>query len=154
MATSSGVFCQTVVDLLNGVAGAFDYTSTIKGALLDATAESTPDFNVATPGWPTFSGNESASANYTAGGNTIDSSVTTKEITIVAGVVNIKGTLPAWSNVTIDASATVIYDDLATADTDQMLCMIDFDPPVSSTAGTYTVTLAPAGYIQMDLVPA
>jgi len=156
MATSSGLYLQTFADLLNGVAGAFDYTSTIKGAMLDSTSPSTPDFNQTTPAWADLSGNEVVSAGYTAGGNTIDSSITTKEIVVgtrATGVLDIKGTCPAWSGTTIDADALVIYDDAATADTDQMLCMVDFGGTVTSTSGTFTVTLDANGYVQMDLVP-
>ena len=94
--------------------------------------------------------NEVSGTNYTAGGV----NVTSTEITLASGVLTYDAADTVYSNVTItDAMAGIIYFDVGTAATDQLVCLQDFVTAASATAADFTIQHAAAGIFTLDYTP-
>lgn len=81
------------------------------------------------PTWPT-----------NAGGTVADGTVTWEEIG--AGVTVLTATSPSWPTSTIAAKAAIYFDDTP-ASNKPLIARVDFGGTVSTTAGTFTVTIDP-----------
>lgn len=85
------------------------------------------------PSWPTV-----------VGETVTDGTVTWTNIG--TGVVQLGGANPSWSSSTISAQYAVVYDSTpGTASTDPLIACINFGSTVSSTSGTFSITLDPLG---------
>ena len=117
-------------------------TDTIKIALVTSTY--TPDqdahdfFNDVT--------NEVSGTGYTAGGNTL-TVTTSQDNTDNEGVFDAADT--SWTAASITARAAVVYKDSGVASTSPLICYIDFGSDISSTAGTFLITFAAEGIINI-----
>lgn len=90
--------------------------------------------------------NEITGTGYTAGGVTL----TTPTITYDTATNTVKFTCdnPAWTTSTLTARFAVFYDSTPATDaTRPLLCYWDFGADVSSTAATFTLTIAAAGLL-------
>ena len=139
------VFEEFAVDIGKGV---HDFTSdSLKLALIDDTLA--PTAADATPTWSDYSANEVSGTGYTAGGATL-SGVTYTEADGVA-------TLDDTGNVTwsqngagpTDAYYAVLYNDDAASD--QAICFIDLDGPVSLQDGDISVTWNASGILTVTV---
>lgn len=120
-------------------------TDTIKVALV--TSSYTPDID-ADVFWDDVSANEvSASGSYTAGGATLSVSNSTDD-TDDEGVFD--ATDVSWTSATITARYAVIYKSTGTPATSPLIALIDFGSDQASTAGTFTITFAAEGIINVN----
>jgi hypothetical protein len=139
------VFEEFSLDIGKGV---HDFTSdSLKLALIDDTLA--PTAADATPTWSDYSANEVSGTGYTAGGATL-SGVTYTE---ADGVAKLDDT----GNVTwsqngagpTDAYYAVLYNDDAASD--QAICFIDLDGPVSLQDGDISVTWNASGILTVTV---
>jgi len=77
---------------------------------------------------------------YTAGGNACSVSVAAVDNT--NNDVEISFTITSWTSATITARAAVIYKSTGTASADPLVGYVDFGSDVSSTNGTFAVTVS------------
>jgi hypothetical protein len=91
--------------------------------------------------------NEVTGTGYTAGGATLAS----KTVTYTSGTntLVLDAADPAWATSTITARYAVAYVDTGTAGTSPLLCYWDFGADVSSSAGTFTLTIDAAGLVTL-----
>ena len=89
--------------------------------------------------------NEVTGTGYTAGGTAVTATVSAVDTT--NNRVSITFSNPSWSTATITALAASVYQNVGTAGTDKLISMIDFAGTVTSTAGTFTVTISTPLYI-------
>lgn len=130
MAITAAFTTQAKADFLGGVHLS---TDTYKMALYPSTA--TLDATTATYS----STGECANGNgYTTGGTTLSGFSTGTNGT--QG--NLSFTSPTWPTSTITARGAVIYN---TSKSNKVLCVLNFGSDISSTSGTFTVTLPAAG---------
>lgn len=93
---------------------------------------------------------EVSGTGYTAGGNTM----TTTEITLSSGVLTWDAADFSWPTSTItSAMALVLYTNVGSAATDQLILLLDFVTAVSSSAGTLAVTINASGLMTLDYTP-
>lgn len=83
---------------------------------------------------------ETSGSGYTAGGQAVT-------CTVAKDTANHKETLtfsnPSWSSSSISADGMVIYKHRGGADTaDELVCYVDFGGTVTSSSGTFSVTLS------------
>lgn len=84
--------------------------------------------------------NEVSGTGYTAGGATVTTTVT-KDTT--NDRLDITFSNPSWSTATITARYLVIYKSRGGASSaDELVCCIDFGSDVTSTGGTFAVTIS------------
>lgn len=118
---------------------------TIKLALL--TSSYTPDFD-AHDFFDDVSANEvGASGTYSAGGATLSVTLT-QDNTDNEGVFD--ATDVSFTSATITARYAVIYKSTGTASTSPLICLIDFGSNQTSTAGTFTITFAAEGILNIN----
>lgn len=118
---------------------------TIKMALL--TSSYTPDQD-AHDFYDDVSANEvAASGSYSAGGATLAVTVS-QDNTDNEGVFD--ATDVSFTSATITARYAVIYKSTGTAGTSPLICLIDFGTDQISTAGTFTVTFAAEGIMNLN----
>jgi len=107
-------------------------TDSLKIALIKASPSGT--YNAATTNYSNVTGNsdEASGANYSAGGQALDS-----------GAISVSGTTAivdfadeVFSNVTVSADGCIIYN---TANSNSAIAVIDFGGTVSATAGDLTI---------------
>jgi len=91
--------------------------------------------------------NEVVGTGYTAGGNTL-TVTTSQDNTDNEGVFDAADT--SWSTSTITARGAVIYKSTGTASTSPLICYIDFGLNVVSLAGTFAITFAAEGIINLN----
>jgi hypothetical protein len=84
--------------------------------------------------------NEVSGTGYTAGGNACTVSVAAVDNT--NNDVEISFTITSWTSATITARAAVIYKSTGTASADPLVGYVDFGSDVSSTNGTFAVTVS------------
>lgn len=95
-----------------------------------------------------ISANEvSASGTYSAGGATLTKSSSTDD-TDNEGVFD--ATDVSFTSATITARYAAIYKDTGTPATSPVICVIDFGSNQSSTDGTFTVTFAAEGILNLN----
>lgn len=120
-------------------------TDTIKIALV--TSSYTPDID-AHDFWDDVSANEvAASGTYAAGGATLTCTVT-QDDTDNEGVFD--ATDVSWTSATITARYAVIYKSTGVAGTSPLICVIDFGSNQVSTLGTFAITFAAEGIINLN----
>lgn len=89
--------------------------------------------------------NEVTGTGYAAGGTAVTATVSAVDAT--NNRVSITFSNPSWSASTITALAASVYLNSGSATTDKLVSMIDFGGSVSSTNGTFTVTISTPLYI-------
>ena len=92
--------------------------------------------------------NETSGTGYTAGGVALAS----KAVTYTAGTntLTLDCADPSWSTATITARYAVVYDNTPATDaTRPLIGFIDFGADVSSTAGTFQITIDAAGLLTL-----
>lgn len=120
-------------------------TDTIKLALL--TSSYTPDQD-AHDFFDDCSANEvGASGTYSAGGATL-TVTTSQDNTDNEGVFD--ATDVSFTSATITARYAVIYKSTGASNTSPLICLIDFGSNQSSTAGTFTITFASEGILNLN----
>lgn len=83
--------------------------------------------------------NEVTGTGYTAGGNSATPTVTKDTAN---DRVDISWTIGNWTSATITARAVVLYKSTGTAATDLLVGYVDFGSDVTSTNGTFAVTVS------------
>jgi hypothetical protein len=123
--------------------GVWDWdTDTIKVALCTSTY--TPDqdthdfFNDIT--------NEVSGTGYSAGGATIASPTVTYDT--ATNEIRLDCADPSWASSTITARYAVFYKSTGTASTSALICYTDFGADVSTTSGTFAITIDTTGVIK------
>lgn len=91
--------------------------------------------------------NEVSGTGYTAGGATLASVTVSADNTDNEGVFDAADT--SWTTATITARGAVIYKSTGTASTSPLICYIDFGADKVSTAGTFLITWAAEGIINL-----
>ena len=120
-------------------------TDTIKLALVSSAY--TPDQD-AHDFWDDVSANEvAASGTYSAGGVTLTTSVT-QDNTDNEGVFD--ATDVSFTSATITARYGVVYKSTGVAGTSPLICLIDFGGDQTSTAGTFAITFAAEGILNLN----
>ena len=87
-----------------------------------------------------------ASGTYAAGGSAVTCTVSSVD-TINNRVSVTFGNPAAWTGATLSAQGMWIYKVIGTAATDELVTFIDFGGTVTSTAGTFTVTISTPLYV-------
>jgi hypothetical protein len=87
-----------------------------------------------------------ASGTYATGGATVTCSVGAVDTTNNRVAVTF-GNPAAWTGATISAVGAWIYKSVGTAATDELITFVDFGGTVTSTAGSFTVTLSTPLYV-------
>jgi hypothetical protein len=88
-----------------------------------------------------------ASGTYSAGGATLSVTIT-QDDTDDEGVFD--ATDVSFTSATITARYAVIYKSTGTAATSPLVCLIDFGSNQSSSAGTFTITFASEGILNIN----
>lgn len=86
------------------------------------------------------------SGTYVAGGSTVTCSVGAVDTTNNRTAVTI-GNPAAWTGATISARGGWVYKDVGSAATDELVGFVDFGSTITSTAGTFTVTVDTPLYV-------
>lgn len=89
--------------------------------------------------------NEVTGTGYSAGGTAVTATVSSVDTT--NNRVSITFSNPSWASSTITALAASIYLNSGLNTTDKLITMVDFGGTVTSTNGTFTVTLSTPLYI-------
>lgn len=145
------------------ISGSGFYGLTLEKMLIDTAGESleaednkvllvadgyTPDFNA--HDFRDDITNEVSGTGYTAGG----SALTGTELTIASGILTFDAANLSWSSSTItDAMAAVLYFNVSTAGTDQLVLLSDFVTAASTSAGTFEIQWHASGIATIDFVP-
>lgn len=130
--------------LMGGTGGPIDLdTDTLKVMLVNTTYAALSD---ATKKGHDFindvSSNEISGTGYTAGGQTLAGASITSD---GSDGYKITFTNPAWTTATITAYGAVFYKDTGTPATSPVLWFSDFGGAITSTAGTFTITIPGTG---------
>jgi len=135
MAGITSALCTSFkVELLEGDHDFNNGADAFKVALLKANASITGTYDATTTNYSNVTGNsdEASGANYSAGGQALDS-----------GAISVSGTTAivdfadeVFSNVTVSADGCIIYN---TANSNSAIAVIDFGGTVSATAGDLTI---------------
>lgn len=146
---TSGLFVPTFVGALGTAQLALDLDlETHKVALFTnslATADLTTDTAYGVGVW---AANEVVGTGYTAGGATLTG---TTWAHTSGGVVMWDATDPSWATATITARGALYYAD-ALAGNNAIMAQT-FGADITSTAGTFLITLAAGGIFSIDFVP-
>jgi hypothetical protein len=120
-------------------------TDTQKIALLTAYSanQDTHDF------FDDVSAAEITGTGYTAGGATLASK--TAQYDTATDQVRLDAADPSWTTSTLSATDAVVYKSTGTPSTSPLLVGIDFGGTVSTTAGTFAVTIDSLGLFVLDL---
>lgn len=144
--TSAGMYGLTLEKMLIDTAGQSLEAETHKEALVTDTY--TPNFD--THDFRDDLTNEVTGTGYTAGGV----AVTTTEITLLSGVLTYDAADTVYTTVTIsNAMAGVIFFNVGTAATDQLVLLQDFVTAASATAANFTIQHSATGILAIDYVP-
>jgi len=142
---ASGIYNNYKVRMLGSGTMADLDGDTIKIALL--TSSYTPDFD-AHDFFDDVSANEvGASGTYSAGGATLSVTLT-QDNTDNEGVFD--ATDVSWTSATITARYAVIYKSTGVASTSPLIALIDFGSDQTSTAGTFAITFAAEGIVNVN----
>lgn len=146
MAVSSGGYALTFEKMFIDTAGQSLEAETHK--CLMVTDTHTPDFNL--DDFRDDVDNEVSGTGYSAGGKAYD----TTELTISGGIITYDAADVAWTGSTItSAEAAILYFNVGTAGTDQLILCSDFGSPASTSSGTFTIQWNASGIFTLDLVP-
>lgn len=142
---ASGIYNNFKVRMLGSGTMVDLDSDTIKIALL--TSSYTPDFD-AHDFFDDVSANEvGASGTYSAGGATLSVTLT-QDNTDNEGVFD--ATDVSWTGTTITARYAVIYKSTGVSSTSPLIALIDFGSNQSSSAGTFTITFAAEGIVNVN----
>lgn len=142
---ASGIYNNYKVRMLGSGTMADLDGDTIKIALL--TSSYTPDFD-AHDFFDDVSANEvGASGTYSAGGATLSVTLT-QDNTDNEGVFD--ATDVSWTSATITARYAVIYKSTGVSSTSPLIALIDFGSNQISTAGTFAITFAAEGIVNVN----
>lgn len=142
---ASGIYNNYKVRMLGSGTMADLDGDTIKIALL--TSSYTPDFD-AHDFFDDVSANEvGASGTYSAGGATLSVTLT-QDNTDNEGVFD--ATDVSWTSATITARYAIIYKSTGVSSTSPLICLIDFGSNQISTAGTFAITFAAEGIVNVN----
>lgn len=119
-------------------------TDTIKLALCSSSY--TPDVD-AHDFFNDITNEVSSSGTYSAGGATL-TVTTSQDNTDDEGVFD--ATDVSFTSATITARYAIIYKDTGVASTSPLICYIDFGTDQSSSAGTFTITFASEGILNLN----
>lgn len=93
---------------------------------------------------------EVTGTGYTAGG----AALTSTEITLSSGVLTFDAADVSWASSTIaNAMAAVLYTNVGSSATDQLILLSDFVSAASSSSGTLTVQWSASGIFTLDYTP-
>jgi len=121
----------------DAVVGNIDFdTDTFKAMLVTSTYSASKGHSRRSPDVT----NEVSGTGYTAGGNACTVSVAA--VDNLNNDVEISFTITSWTSATITARAAVIYKSTGTASADPLVGYVDFGSDVSSTNGTFAVTVS------------
>lgn len=144
--TAAGMYGLTLEKMLIDTAAQSMEAETHKEALITDTH--TPDFTL--HDFRDDLTNEVTGTGYTAGGV----AVTTTEITLATGTLTYDAADTVYTTVTIsNAMAGVIYFNVGTAATDQLVLLQDFVTAASATAANFTIQHAATGILTVDYTP-
>lgn len=125
--------------------GSFDLVNdTIKCALLTSTHTTDID---ADEHWDDVSANEVSGTGYTAGGATLANCAVTADNTDDEGVFDAADV--TWTTSTITARYACIYKSTGTASTSKIICIFDFVSDKVSSAGSFIITWASEGIVNL-----
>lgn len=142
---ASGIYNNYKVRMLGSGTMADLDGDTIKIALL--TSSYTPDFD-AHDFFDDVSANEvGASGTYSAGGATLSVTLT-QDNTDNEGVFD--ATDVSWTSATITARYAVIYKSTGVSSTSPLIALIDFGSNQTSSAGTFAITFAAEGIVNVN----
>lgn len=85
------------------------------------------------------------STGYTSGGNTL----TSQTCTLSSTTLKFDANDPAWTTSTITARGAVVYKSTGVASTSPLICYIDFGADYASVGGTFAITFATAGIVNI-----
>jgi hypothetical protein len=132
-------FNATIRTIVNNYFGSGSYKMLLVSALPGEAEKDAWDFrNDVT--------NEVVGLGYTSGGQAV--TLTVAAIDSPNNDVEVTCSPVSWVGATIAAVGGIIYKDIGTAATDQLIAFVDFGGSVSSTNGTFTVT--PSGSIKFQ----
>lgn len=118
-------------------------TDTIKIALTTSSYTPNADTHVF---FSSVTNEVGASGTYAAGGATLTVTLST-DTTDDEGVFD--ATDVSWTTATITARYAVVYKSTGVAGTSPIICVIDFGSDITSTAGTFTITFAAEGIVNL-----
>lgn len=146
---ASFVYNQFAFEVMNGTYNLAAAGDTVKTALMaTGHSASTRDDD----GWASVSANElGAGGGYTTGGETMASKVTSVDDTDDEGVFD-STVDETWTSATFSAYYAVIYDDTPASPLDPLICSIDFGGVQTVSAGTFTITWAAEGIVNITTV--
>lgn len=156
--STSGLFGQTLVDILAQTTAIDLNTDTFKLALFNNTP--TPDFSAAaslvaynTGQW--VSGNEVTGTGWAAGGVALTGVVLTLDAPAAGQFMFDSDDVSQAGTTLTDIYGCLIYDDtIATPVADQGLLAVAFSgAPYQTTNGTLTITVDPNGWFYSDFTP-
>ena len=93
-------------------------------------------------------GSEASGAGYSAGGIVVASPAVSDAGGASDSIFKYTLTSPSWAAASITARGMILYIPAA-----YPLCFVNFGSDFTSTAGTFTVTIAAGGLFQIDLTP-
>lgn len=121
----------------DAVTGAIDFdTDTFKAMLVTSSYSASKSHSRRSPDIT----NEVTGTGYTGGGNAC--SVTVAAVDNTNNDVEISFSITSWTSATITARGAVIYKSTGTASDDPLVGYVDFGSDVSSTNGTFAVTVS------------
>lgn len=94
------------------------------------------------------SSHEVSGAGYSAGGATVSGGAVTQDNTDNEGVFDANDV--SWSVATITARYAVLYKDTGTPSTSPVVCVWDFSTDKSSSGGTFQLTFAAEGVLNVN----
>lgn len=117
----------------------------LKGELLAADTYKIALYTGAVPaasGMPAYTAtNEVSGTGYSAGGATLAG----YSASLQSGVGTLDFTTPTWASATIAATYAVIYDNTDAVGPKRAIAILDFGGTITSTNGTFTVTMPGSG---------
>ena len=118
---------------------------TIKVALLNNSHSYNPDHDT----FADVSANQITGTGYSAGGATLGSKTVTNDDTDNEAVWDAADV--SWGSASFSAYHAVIYDDTLTSPADMLICSIDFGGIQTVTSGTFQITWAAEGIININV---
>lgn len=144
--TAAGLYGLTIEKMFIDTAGQSLEAETHKELLVQDAH--TPDFTV--HDFRDDITDEVSGTGYTTGGVAI----TSTEITLATGTLTYDAADTVYTTVTIsDAMAGVIFFNVGTAATDQLVCLQDFVTAASATAANFTIQHNASGIFTLDYTP-
>lgn len=146
---ASGLFVATFLDAFDTTQLALDLDLETHRVALFTNSVVSPDLTADTAyGVSPWNANEVSGTGYTAGGALLTGTTFTHT---GSGVCMWDATDPSWSTATITARGALYYADALTGN--NAIVAQTFGADITSTAGTFLITLAAGGIFSIDFVP-